>query len=55
MKDPEYIKMKVALYRRLLIMDPQDLADNEVEIMFQLSQDKDIQAVLERATKHYES
>jgi len=41
-------KEKVALYRHLLQKDPDSLTDREVNAMFDLSKDTDIQEMLNR-------
>ena len=43
--------LKLELYRELLKKDNKDLTDNEIDIMYTLSKDKDIQDTLERAKK----
>jgi hypothetical protein len=42
------ISKKVELYKSLLEKDPQNLSDKEVELLNKLSNDKDIQQILER-------
>jgi len=48
MESPLLVKVKKQLYSILLEKDPEIIKDQEVNIMFELSKDKDIQNILER-------
>lgn len=46
MKNHQLISAKIHLYRLLLQVDPDELSDAEVDAMFALAQDADVQGVL---------
>ncbi len=37
---------KINLYRLLINLDPADMSDSEVNVMYELSKDRDIQEIL---------
>ena len=47
----EIIKAKVTLYRLLLNLDNDTLTENEAEIMFDLSKDREVQSYINKISK----
>lgn len=44
-------QLKIDLYRELLAKDISDLTDNELDIMYYLAEDEDVQEVLNQAAE----